>query len=270
MARAKPKWRKVLNSRFLRWWLLGRLVAAVPLLGRILAFFPRSIGMEDGADRILENHYDRIPSDDLVPHLPFLELCAEHDSRAPDADLPGGIVTGRRTCLFGLPWVDMSNGSVLLPDQQRTVLVRGEQANWNATSARLFRRRIAIDGRIFVPLITRNYFHVLTENALRILDLLESGAIADRTLTIARPPRGLGVEDAFYRGLTTLYQGVSVRTVPAGSLIKPTEAVLHFPRDNYWEWPPVTPELARLLGTVFDVVYGREAMAKGPPRLYLS
>ena len=53
MARAKPKWRRVLNARFLRWWLLGQLVRAVPVLGRKLAFFPENIDMIEGADKVL-------------------------------------------------------------------------------------------------------------------------------------------------------------------------------------------------------------------------
>lgn len=270
MARAKPAWRKVLNARFLRWWLLGRLVAVLPSIGRLLAFFPKPIDMVDGADTVLADDLDLVSPDTFAPDMDFLSLCQPNDSRAPEVRLPDGVVRGRRTCLYDRPWIDMNNGSVLLPKSGQTVLVRGAKANWNATSARPFRRRITIEGRVLAPLVTRNYFHVLTENALRILDLLEAGRVAEKPLTIVRPVNGVAVEDAFYRGLVSLYEGVSVETVPTGSLVLPTQGVVHFPCDNYWEWPPVTPDLADLLGAVFDEVYGRSAAAKGPARLYLS
>jgi len=268
MARAKPAWRRILNARFLRWWALGRMVRAWPWLGRRLAFFPRHIDMIEGADRVLADERRPVPPESLAPHMGFLARCAPHDSHAPGVALPHGVVTGRRTALYRGAWIDMANASILLPARGRTVLVRGQRANWNATSARLARVRVAVPGRVFAPLVTRNYFHVILENGVRLLDLLESGALGDAPLTVVRPDLGRVTRDML-AGIETLYPEVTVREVPDGALVLPDEAIGHFPPDTYWEWPPVTPALAARLGDAFAAVYG-PAPARPGPRLYLS
>jgi len=270
MARAKPKWRRVLNARFLRWWLLGRLVRTLPALGRKLVFFPDHIDMIDGADKVLVNSRTGMPAANLQADMPFLRLCAPYDSRAPGVDLPNGLVTGQRTALVSRPWIDAATGSVLLPRQARTIVVRGELANWNATSAHLDRPRIEIEGRVFAPLITRNYFHMILENGVRLVNLLESGLVDDAKLTVIHHPGAGAVETAMYRGFALLYPSVRIRQVPRTALVVPDEAVLHFPSDNYWEWPPVSRVDAERLAAVFDTVHGNAAKISGQPVLYLS
>ncbi len=270
MARAKPKWRRILNTRFLRWWLLGRVVRLAPVLGRKLGFFPDHIDMIAGADRVLANRQETIAPGNLLADMSFLRLCAAHDSRAPGIELPNGVVTGRRTALYLRPWIDAATASVLLPGRAETVLVRGEYANWNATSAHLDRPRVAIEGRVFAPLITGNYFHVILENGIRLIDLLESGKIDDATLTVIRHPGATLVETEMYRGIGKLYPGVFSREVAPTALVMPDEAVVHFPPDNYWEWPPVSREHADRLAAAFDTVYRGEAQSAGSPVLYLS
>ncbi len=270
MARVKPKWRRVLNARYLRWWLLGRLVRGVPALGRKLAFFPDHVDMIEGADRVLANSRTSLPASSLQADMPFLRLCSPHDSRAPGVDLPNGVVTGQRTVLVSRPWIDAATGSVLLPRQARTVVVRGDHANWNATSAHLDRPRIEIEGRVFAPLITRNYFHLILENGVRLVNLLESGLVDDAKLTVIHHPGASAVETAMYRGIAMLYPSVRIRQVPPTALVLPDEAVLHFPTDNYWEWPPVNRAEAERLAAAFETVYGAKAKISGLPVLYLS
>lgn len=270
MAREKPKWRRVMTTRYIRWWLLCRAVAIAPALGRWLAFFPKPMGMIEGADRVLADEKRPIPAPDLADDLGFLTQCFERDTKAPDARLPDGLYVGRRTVIFEKPWIDATTASVLLPNIGRTVMVRGETPNWNAISARPGRPRVTVEGRAFAPLATSNYFHLLVENGIRLIDLLESGLIGDQPLTIAKRADRSAVEAALYDGLAKLYMGVSIRHVPDRALVLPDEAVAHFPPDNYWEWPPVTREHADVLGEVFDAVYGAEATANGPRGLYLS
>lgn len=268
MARAKPRWRRVLNARFLRWRLTGMAVRLFPVLGRRLGFFPDHIDMIVGADRVLADDRATVPPDTLSQHMEFLRLCQPNDSHAPGVELPNGVVTGRRTALFDRPWIDVATGSVLLPRKARTVLVRGERANWNATSARFSRARIAVPGRAFAPLVSRNYFHVILENGIRLIDLLESGAVADAPLTVVRPDLGQVTRDML-AGIATLYPDLTVREVPAGALVIPDQAVVHFPRDNYWEWPPVTRTLADRLALAFAAVHRPFGGSTGQ-RLYLS
>lgn len=268
MARKKPKWRQVLNARYLRWSALRLAVRLWPGLGRRLAFFPRHIGLIEGADHVLADQVAQIPPDSLAPQMDFLAQCAAYDSRAPDVVLPKGAVTGRRTALFDEAWIDMANASILLPQRGRTVLVRGEVANWNAASARIRRARIAIPGRVFAPLVTRNYFHVILENGIRLLDLMEDGTLGDAPLTVVHPDLGQVTHDML-QGIAALYGQITVQTVPGGALIEPGQAVGHFPHDSYWEWPPVTRALADRLGAAFDAVYGPVPTQHGPD-LYLS
>lgn len=270
MARAKPKWRKVLNARFLRWWALGRVVRLFPAFGRKLAFFPDHIDMIEGADDVLSNEASQTPPSVFEPHMEFLSKCTAHDSKAPGIELPNGVVTGRRTALYRKAWIDTATSSVLLPEKARTVLVRGAYANWNATSARLGRQRVTVEGRAFCPLNTKNYFHVILENMIRLLDLLDSGVITDAPLTIVTQPGLTRVEDAFYNGLCKVYPWVTVQSVPTDALVEPGEAVLHFPPNNYWEWPPLSPSTKARMDLVFDNAYGHVAKAAGPGNLYLS
>ena len=270
LARAKPKWRKVLNARFLRWWVLGHLVRLVPALGRAFAFFPTAVDMIQGADQVLLDKVAPIPSKDLAQHMKFLQLCAPHDSRAPGTELPEGAVTGQRTALYDQPWVDCANGSVLLPKTAQTVLVRGQVANWNATSVRMYRSRLRVQGRAFAPLVTQNYFHVLLENGVRALDLLDSGVLDEAPLTILLPEPQSAVATTMWQGIAALQGHVRLQTVPAGALALPDQAVVHFPPDTYWEWPPVSRSSVDRLGAAFDAVYGEDAKADGSQHLYLS
>lgn len=268
MARAKPKWRRVLNARFLRWWLTRQVVRPFPALGRRLGFFPDHVDMIAGADRVLADERAVIPPGDLAPHMEFLRHAQPNDSHAEGVVLPDGVKTGRRTALFDRPWIDMATASVLLPDRSRTVLVRGRRANWNATSARWNRTTVGVPGRVFAPLVTRNYFHTILENGVRLIDLLQSGAVADAPLTVVHPDLGR-VTREMLAGIAALYPDVTVHEVPAGSLVIPDQAVVHFPRDSYWEWPPLTRAQADRLAEAFAAVYPPFDGQAGP-RLYLS
>ena len=266
MARAKPKWRRVLNTRFLRWWVLRQAVRAVPGLGRHLGFFPDHVDMIAGADRVLADQAR--PVTGLTMHMAFLTRCQAHDSRAPEAVLPDGVITGRRTALYDNAWIDMTTASVLLPGAGQTVLVRGQRANWNATSARLGRDRVEMPGRVFAPLNTRNYFHVLLENGVRLLDLLESGLVADASLHVIVGPDITAVERAMLDGIAALHPTMHLHTVPRGALVVPDQAVVHFPPDTYWEWPPLDRKAVDRLAEAFAQVYG--APDGGTDALYLS
>ena len=268
MPRAKPKWRRVLNARFLRWWLTGQAVRLFPALGRRLGFFPHHVDMIVGADRILADERADVAPEVLAPHMEFLRLCQPQDSHAAGIVLPNGVVTGRRTALYDRAWIDMATASVLLPRSAETVLVRGERANWNANSVRWRRRNIPVSGRVFAPLVTRNYFHVLLENGIRLIDLLEAGSVAGEPLTVVHPDLGQ-VTRAMLAGIAALYDGVTICEVPHGSLVMPDQAVAHFPRDNYWEWPPVDRVQADILTTAFGAIYPPFQGEVGE-RLYVS
>lgn len=268
MAHTKPRWRRVLTGRYLRWMLARAAVGAVPPLGRRLGFFPHHVGLTEAADRVLADERRPVPAADLEPDLAFLSRCAAEDAMAPDCRLPGGVVEGRRTVLFRRPWIDMATGSILLPERSRTVLVRGAQANWNATSIRLRRPQVRVPGRVFAPLPTRNYFHMLIENGIRLIDLMEVPGIAGAPLTILTRPPETRVERTMYDGLARLYPKLTLAETDADALAMPDEAVGHFPANNHWEWPPVTRAQADRLADAFAAVYGPSAPAG--ERLYLT
>ncbi len=247
-----------------------RVVRAIPSMGRELGFFPDHVGLLEGADRVLADSRANLPATELMPHMDFLRQCVAHDSRAGEVDLPNGVVTGRRTALFTEPWIDISTGSVLLPGPGKTVLVRGEVANWNATSFRFGRNRVRVSGRVFAPLATTNYFHQLLENGIRLIDLIEGRRVATEPLVVVKQHHRTAVEKAMYDGLIQAYPGISVQTFPTGTIVEPDEAVIHFPHDNYWEWPPVDRGLTGSLAGAFDRVYGGDAQAGGPMAIYLS
>lgn len=266
MARAKPRWRKVLNARFLRWWLARLLVRAVPALGARLAFFPEHSGLVESADRVLANEKSPVvvPPEDRA----FVERCLTFDATADGLDLDH-VVTGRRTVLFERAWIDIRTGSILLPDQARTVLTRGPRANWNATSVHLRRPRIKVPGRAFGPLASANYFHLILENGIRLLDLLDS-ALLDGPLTVVKGPDRSRVEQALYQGIAAIRPQVSVREMPANAIAVADEVVGHFPRGDHWEWPPVDRVLGQSLAAAFEAVYGPQEPTGSNERLYLS
>lgn len=270
MARPKPKWRRMLTARYLRWQALRWAVRLAPGLGRHLRFFPDAIDMIEGADDVLADAPSVIPAKDLERDLAFLDRCLENDSTAPGLDLRAGLRCGRRTALYHKAWVDMATGSVLLPDRRKTVIVRGGQANWNATSARLGRQVIDMPGRVFVPLNTVQYFHLLLENGVRLLDLLAEGQVADAPLTLVKGPDRSAVETAMYDGIAAISPGLSLRRVSAGALLRPDTAVVHFPHGDHWEWPPIDRTLANRLAEAFNAVYSNSRGAAGSARLYLS
>ena len=269
MARPKPIWRRVLNARFLRWWFTCQAVRIFPVLGRRLAFFPHDVDMIEGADVVLVDERGEVSPSDLADDMAFLRLCQAHDSHVAELQLPNGVIEGRRTALFDNAWIDAANASVLLPDVARTVLVRGARANWNATSARWSRESVRVHGRAFAPLVTQNYFHMLLENGVRLIDLLESGIVGDQPLTVVKQADRTVVEATMFSGIAGLYPDVSIRHVPENALVVPDQAVVHFPRNTYWEWPPVTRDLTGRLTEVFENQYGDTARAL-PDAVYLS
>ena len=269
MVRKKPQWRRVLTARFLRWWLARSLVRLVPVLGRHIGFFPAHVGLIEAADTVLANERAPIPASEFAACLEFLKKAAAHDTQAEDYRLPDSAYQGRRTVLISRPWIDMATGSILLPDRAKTVLVRGGYANWNATSVRLRRPRIQVAGRVFAPLPTLNYFHMLAENGIRLLDLLQTPPIADEPLTVVKQTAATRVEAAMYDGIVALHPSLVIREADANAIVVPDEAVGHFPATNNWEWPPLTTALAERLAAAFARVYGEDAGGHGE-RLYLS
>ena len=91
-------------------------------------------------------------------------------------------------------------------------------------------------GRVFVPLNTVQYFHLLLENGVRLLDLLAEGKVADAPLTLVKAPDRSAVETAMYDGIAAI------------------SPWLTFSR----------------LAEAFDAVYGNRASAAGGGRLYLA
>jgi len=270
MARTKSPLRRIMTARFLRWWLAKALVRAVPPLGRRLGFFPEPIGLIEAADRVLVDETERIAPESYAEDLAFLQCCAKWDSAAPGYDPAAGVTAGTRTVLIARPWIDIASGSILLPEARRTVIVRGDQANWNATTVRLRRPRVAIEGRAFAPIPTGNYFHLLVENAMRMLEMLEVEGIRGTPLTIVKPPPAGRVEAAFYAGLQRMHPEIALRDLAPGTLALPAEAVGHFPRNTQWEWPSFADATPERLYALFLGEYGAAAEAAGDGRLYLS
>lgn len=269
MPRPKPAWRRWLNARYLRWRAGAAAARRIPGAARWLGFFPIHVGMIEGADEVRANAPRPVPAEEIAPHLDFLRRCAPNDAHSEEIRLPEGVIEGPRTALYRDAWIDMATGSVLLPRGRRTVLVRGAFANWNATSIRPGRHMIATSDRVTAPVPTRNYWHQLLENGLHLIDLAESGTVSDPLPVIVSRPAPTRVERALHDGLANRY-GYAVREYPEAVLLEAREAVIHFPANNYWEWPSVTPELAHSLARVFDSVYGTRAAAAGDPGLFLG
>ncbi|MCL5775569.1 glycosyltransferase family 61 protein [Limibaculum sp. FT325] len=269
MPRAKSRLRGVLNARFLRWWLLCRLIAVIPPLGRGLGMFPKGIGMLEAADRVLIDEVRSVPAAEIEAEREFLAACLANDATADDLTLPGGVRAGARMEFYERPWVDVATGLVLLPELGRTVLLRGSYANWNATSARIGRPRIRIDGRVTVPIPTDNYFHQIVENGIRLLDMLDRPELGGEPITLVhRRPRSR-VERALLEGLAAADARLTLREMPDGSLALPDSAVIYFPGNNHWEWPELPPAAVARLGALFEAQYGPPERASGP-RLFLS
>ena len=256
MAKSKAKWRRVLTGRFLRWWFACKLVRLFPALGIRLGFFPDSIGLIEGADRVLADEHERIEAESFAEDQAFLDRCRQYDSAEKSVELRKGLDVGRRTALYDDAWIDMATGSILLPKRGRTVLVRGEVANWNATSLRFSRQRVSVSGRAMPLLNTTNYFHQLLENGLRVIDLLESGLVDDAPLTLLKVEGRGRVENALYDGIARLYPDVTVRHLNDSAIAMPDQVVCHFPRDPYWEWPRMNRPTVDRLTAAFEAVYG--------------
>ena len=269
MARHKPAWRRVLTGRRLRWIATLALVRMFPGMGRLLGVFPRGVDLVAAADRVLVDEHLLLPATDLGNDRVFLDQCLPNDSTDPAIDLDRGIDTGARTGLFSTAWIDMVTGSILLPAAGATVQMRSAGVNWNTCSTGWRRKQVPIQGLVFAPQTTVQYFHLLTENGLRLIDLLER-RVLDGPLTVVKPPDRTSVEAAMYAGIATLYPDVEVQQVPGRVMVQPEQAVGHFPRGDHWEWPPVTPVLARQLAAAFQASYPELPSQEGEGLLYLS
>ena len=71
-----------------------------------------------------------------------------------------------------------------------------------------------------------------------------------------------------YQGIANLY-GLTIRHLPQNVIAEPEEVILHFPRGEHWEWPPVTRTRADRLAEAFATLYPQTDTAPSP-RLYLS
>lgn len=269
MPRAKSRLRRVLNARFLRWWLLCRLIAIVPALGRRLGMFPRGIGMLEAADRVLIDEVRDMPAAEIAAEIDFLRKCLPNDATADGLALPGGVCAGPRMALYQRAWLDIETGLVLQPQPGRTVLLRGAYANWNATSARLGRPRVHVAGRVTVPIPTGNYFHQIIENGVRLLDMLDRPELGDAPVTLVHRKPGSRVERALIEVLAAADTRLVLREMPEGALVMPDEAVVYFPGNNHWEWPELPPAAVARLDRLFAAHYGPPERIGGP-RLFLS
>lgn len=275
MARPKPAWRRVLTARHVRWALSRAFVWLIPAAERWLGFFPRGVDMIEAADEVLADRRDMIGPDAYAADRGFLDRCLRHDSVARNLDLDRGVLMGPRTAVFRKAWLDMTAGSILLPHRRATVQMRSAGVNWNTCTIGV-RRHVTVPGRVFLPLGTVQYFHLLLENGVRLIDLLESGTQTG-PLTIVKPPDRTRAEAAMYEGIARLYGDVGVRHLPRDVLAVPDEVILHFPRGEHWEWPPVSRALADRLAEAFAAVYGTPTRGSAPAsapvagtRLYLS
>lgn len=270
MSRRKSTLRRLLNARTLRWRAGRGLVGLFPWLRRRLAFFPDSIGLLEAADAVLVDEPRRIGRAELDDDLPFLQRCRRTDSAAADYDPSQGVVIRRRTVILREPWIDMANGSFLLPDLQRTVVERGDGANWNSTSIQIARPRLRMSERVFAPPYTRNYFHLIAENALRLLELMDVDGMRDRPLVIAKQAAASRVEATFYRGVERLFPNVRVREASRRCLVTPVEAIGHYPGQSQYEWADFDDATPEKLLALFRDQYGEAVDEHYPEKLYLT
>ncbi|MEL6476489.1 MAG: glycosyltransferase family 61 protein [Pseudomonadota bacterium] len=269
LARAKSRLRRVLNARFMRWWLLKQAVTALPWLGRKLAFYPRGIDMMAAADEVLQDHTAPLPADLLRPDLAFLERCLVHDSHAPGVTLPEGVLAGARTVRIRGAEIDIASGAVHLPRAGHTVMMRGTVANWNAARPRWRPRRVVLAGTALCPAPTANYYHLLVETGLRLLELGDLPALAADPPVLLRRPPGSAVEAALYAGLAQLRPEMAQQVVAPGTLVQPEAVLCHFPAETQYEWAAMDRDAAMRLRRLFETTYGALPPGGGV-RLYLS
>lgn len=269
MPRAKSRVRRLFNTRFIRWWALRQIIAIAPGIGDRLGMFPDSIGMLEGADQVLVNEVSKVPEAEIVADLDFLSRCLASDATDAQITLPGGVRAGARIAVYDQPWIDMVTGTVLLPRLRRTVLLRGAFANWNATSARLGRPRIPIEGRVTSMINTDNYFHQLIENGIRLLDMLSRPEIGDAPITLVHRPPVRKVERAVLAVIARADTRIILREVPADSLVLPEQAIISFPGNNHWEWPELPKPAVQRMDELFAAYYGPPD-TQGGEKLFLS
>jgi len=264
MAREKPRWRRVMNGRYLRWKALVVLVRLVPALQKRLAFFPRSVGMIEAADVVLADTQTNLSKMFTEPEHQLLTQLTAWDSTAPDFDLRTAAVTGQRAALYRNAWIDTKTSGVLLPERQATMLPRGQYANWNAISARIDRKQVRIPGRVWTPLPTRSYYHFFIENGLRFMEAIDLFG----TMSVVVPPQLGRVERNFWEAITAQFPKISVRMVPVGSIVVADEVAYNFPASNNYEWQPIDPAHTERMRQLFIGQYGSPRNLDS--RLYLS
>lgn len=269
MPRAKSRVRRLLNARVIRWQALRQIIAVFPRIGERLGMFPEAVGMLEGADRVLVDEVRKVPAADIAANLEFLSRCLANDAVDANLNLPDGVRAGARIALYDHPWIDMVTGTVLLPRKRRTVLLRGDYANWNATSARLGRPRIPVAGRATSMINTDNYFHQLIENGIRLLDMLKRPEIGDAPITLVHRPAKGQVERALLDILALADNRIILREVPIASLVMPDQAIVSFPGNNHWEWPELPMETVARLDRLFAAHYGPPEKVGGA-KLFLS
>ena len=269
MARKKSPIRRVLNGRFLRWWALRKLCALFPALGMKLGFFPRPVTMIEAADEVLVDITQRLGLDDVAPDGEFVQRCAKHDTIEADFAFPDNAYTGDRLTLHRDTWIDTSTGYAVRPARRETIILRGQSANWNMTSARWNRPKVRLEGRVTFPVRATNYYHLMVENGLRLMDLVARPELADAPLTLAHAPPGTAAEEAMYRVIANSASHVGLHQVARDTHLIPDETVCFCPRNNNWEWSRFERATAQRFAAGFRAHYGNQDERHGP-KLYIS
>ncbi|MEM1276434.1 MAG: glycosyltransferase family 61 protein [Pseudomonadota bacterium] len=246
----------------MRWRVLCALAAVIPGFGRWLGFFPGSVPLMEAGGTVLDNGRAGLPPGSLED-LPFLESATANDSTADDFDLASNITTGSRAVLLRDAWIDATTGQVVLPDRGAVVMLRGQDANMNATSARFGRPRVSVPGRAWSVLRAHSYYHMLIDNGLRAIEAAEHGPMT----IVTTAPHGRMAE-ALWQGAVSQLPGATLKVVPSGALVTADEVLVNFPANNNWEWTPIPRPSAQRLADLFQSVYGPPAQQA--PLLYLS
>lgn len=264
----KSRWRSRLNARYARWTALRGAALVAPASLRDRHFFGRAVSPEEAGA-------EAVGAFALTLDAPFSpEQAAFIEARCTGND--GGV--GRyweapvrfedRHFLVRDAVVLGHTGGILSPDGAALVTEDGRLADWNRDKPAALAAAAPIEGAVAPIRRFNSYFHFLFEFAVPFVELMESGGLTGRpvTLLLAEGSKRFAVETA--AALAARY-GLRVAPLDAQEKARVGGALIVARRRPCPDWYPVTRATADALASALTAHFGVSAAPGGGGRLYL-
>lgn len=268
MARQKSKWRKRLNTRWLRWMVLRAIFRVLPLSRRYS--FPMA-GVQ--ATALARAVLDDAVTTETAPFTPGQEAlilgpAAGNDKRRGGVRAATSAAFTRQVAIVPNCSVLGHTGIAVWGNDSAVLAPHGTYTpNWNFAKPKRLKERVFRDG--LVTWVGGGHYYHFIERLLPLLGYLRREHKAGSPLTVLVPANGPPFQQEISAAVAAAFPGVTFVPLGAGEKAVVSDYLWLYQASQMAEWLPVTRESAAAFTQLLCRHYGLDA-PQGGGHLFFS